>query len=601
LLNIKANSRELFNNILIKLKSQLPVMIYDRTRKRYKASIFYLDELKNICEKYGIDLYCSQGTLKYKKDFDRKFSNIRNVKNSKKFKSIFWTDNKKCQLYPDQVKAVNILFNTLGCKLGGFAIGDDMGVGKTAESLAVMCKLFENGYEQTLIVVPNRLKYQWKDEILKFTKFKEKDISVVDGNNLKCILNKIDKPDFRKPLCKKCSRCDECKNLKTNPNLLRNLQINSGIIIIINYEILDKHKKELKKEQFDIIIIDEATRIKNFNSIRTKAFFEIRKALPAHCLIFPMSGTFIENRLEEIYNPYTLINPKIFGEHYCFKNHYLLYDYYNSVIGYKNKKSLKKIIRSWMVRRTIESVWKDRPKLTEITRVCVMNEKHRKFYEDIKTAKMAELHDLELQDKLNTASIGALLMYLIQICDSTETIDPNLKLSCKIDYLKELVTEEISRKKKIVIFSFFANKVIPIIKRELNALNCGKVLSIVGGVSLDKAEIIKQKFLTKKDYRFLVCSDSMSYGANLQAAEYVINFDLLWNPATLDQRMKRVYRRGQKNNVTVINLVTENTIEDRIMEVLGSKRELFSYFIGYGSKKIVKPTLKTLLSILKAN
>ena len=143
------------------------------------------------------------------------------------------------------------------------------------------------------------------------------------------------------------------------------------------------------------------------------------------------------------------------------------------------------------------------------------------------------------------------------------------------------------------------NKMIPIIERELTGLKLGKVYTITGKTKNKEIPKIVRKLEKDKASRFLICSDAFSYGANLQFAEYVINFDLPWNPAIVEQRIRRVYRQGQKKHVTVMNLVTTGTVEDRILEVLGTKRELFAKFLGTGKIKRSKVGIKSLLKILK--
>jgi SNF2 family DNA or RNA helicase len=192
-----------------------------------------------------------------------------------------------------------------------------------------------------------------------------------------------------------------------------------------------------------------------------------------------------------------------------------------------------------------------------------------------------------------------LINYLIQICDSTETQDIKIKESIKLDTLKDMVENEIGRNKKILIFSFFGNKVVPLIKRELNGLKIGKCLTITGKTNLKKAEFRKKLFRENPNYRFLICSDTLGYGANLQCAQYVINFDLPWNPAKIAQRIARVYRRGQTQPVFVYNLVTENSIEDHILDKIGSKKALFQEMLG--GKKVKKQlSISDLLAALKA-
>jgi SNF2 family DNA or RNA helicase len=310
-----------------------------------------------------------------------------------------------------------------------------------------------------------------------------------------------------------------------------------------------------------------------------------------------MSGTFIENKIDEIFPPLSLVAPGVLGKFHNFKNNYLIFDYWGKIVGIRNEKRLKKLIKPYIIRRSIDEVWKDRPPLVENTRVCEMTPKQRKFYEDAKVGALRELENKDTEHKINVAEIGALLNYLIQICDTTETMDAEIKESGKIDVLKDIVSDEISSKHKVVLFSFFANKVIPILLRELSPF--GKCLVITGNIEAEEAERRKQRFMRCDDIRFLLCSDSMAYGANLQAARYVINFDLPWNPAKIEQRIRRVYRKGQTKSVTVTNLVTTDSVEDNILEKIGTKRKIFDSILGISTVKKKSLSLDDMLAVLR--
>jgi len=472
-----------------------------------------------------------------------------------------------------------------------------MGSGKTIIALGVICKAFENDCKRALIVCPNRLKYQWKSEVLRFTVFKDEDVSVIDlSAKVKCPLNLVEFSDLRVQPCKSCHLKNNCREMKTDSDLRWRTQLENGRIVIANYEILDRMKKLIPKRNIQIFILDEASKIKNFSAVVAKAALYIGRNLPFDSIILPMSGTFIENKIEEMYPPLVLVDKGIVGEMYNFKARYLMLDFMGNVIAARNEKKLKKHVDRWIIRRPIEEIWKDRPKLIEKTEICKMTSKQRKIYDNARDGILRELEDKQSEQKINAAQIGALINYLIQICDSTETMDSEIKESGKIDSLKEILSGEIASRYKVVIFSFFANKVIPIIEREVSQF--GRAAVITGNTNLEKAERIKKRFMRVPNLRFLICSDSMSYGSNLQIAKYVINFDLPWNPAVIDQRIRRVYRRGQKQSVMVINLVTDNSIEDNVLEKIGEKRLLFNKILGR-KKHSGKISLDTMLKILK--
>jgi SNF2 family DNA or RNA helicase len=571
----------------------MPVIIAAEKRKdQYLTFVHHIDKLRKICIESNIRLFFSEKVLEAECRYKNKINKIRAAKQNTEFSSPLWTDDEMRKVLPYQAQAIN------ACMIAKrYLVGDDMGLGKTIEVIGIICKALEEGYNRFLIICPNRLKYQWRSEILSFTKLEEEKVVVFDSNrNFVCPLKITDTLNMRNQCCKECDRNEKCRRERYDPLVRFRAQIANKLIAIVNFEIVDRFKDIIIGQRFNGIFVDEASRMKNIKAITTKAIMSIVEEMPSDRIVVPMSGTFIENRIEEIYPSLTLVHKGLLGEYHSFQNNYLVKDYWGNVVGHRNEKCLKNIIKSWIIRRSVDEVWKDRPPLIEITEVCKMTQVQRKIYLDAREGMLAELKDKTKQNKINMADIGALLMYLIQICDSTETVDPEIKESGKLEVLKEKIENDIAQRHKVLIFSFFANKMIPIIIREMEKY--GKCLSITGKVKPEKAEEIKKLFTEDKDYKFLICSDSMAYGANLQAARYVINFDLPWNPAKIDQRIRRVYRKGQKHTVTVINLVTQDTIEDLILEKLSFKRKIFETFLG--SSLGGKPTLSTedMLNIL---
>ena len=217
---------------------------------------------------------------------------------------------------------------------------------------------------------------------------------------------------------------------------------------------------------------------------------------------------------------------------------------------------------------------------------CPFEKEQDQFYAEAREGVLQDIADLQKAKSVNMANVATLIGYLLQVADTVKSIDPETTIkehSSKINVLKEMLMEEFPRKAKIVIFSRFSNKVIPYLIKELESLPKeivgGGILSIVGGVSNEAQDKIILKMRTKKYHRILVCSDAMAYGGNLQFANYIVNFDLPWNPAVLDQRIRRVYRRGQKKSVTVFNMIVPGTVEEHLYQVLAHKRKLFTTFL----------------------
>lgn len=595
-IKIKTDNKLQFIEVIDQLKT-IPVIKFTKENgeKFYESSIFHLKSIYELANKKSYEVYVTDTLSQVYSRFLKRMAAIQKAKENTSFSSSLWTDDPNFKVLDYQAKAINV-----SLRARRFLIGDDMGLGKTLVAMGTICKAFEDGYKRAIIFCPSRIKYQWKNEILKFTKILEDDISIIDlHTDLPCPLGKTDRHFARRDPCRDCEREKKCKNEKHNTTCRVKRQLNEGRIVIMNYDLIDRTKEEILDAGFDIIIFDEATRFKNWQAAVTKAVIKIGKELPQDTIILPMSGTFIENKIEEIYPPLCLVNKGILGEFYNFKNNYLICDFWGKVTGIRNEKKLKKLIDPWIIRRSIDEVWTDRPPLIEVEKVCEMTKVQRKIYEDAKAGMLKELDNKSAEDKINMAEIGALLNYLIQICDGVEAMDPLIKESGKLDTLKEIVEEEIARRHKVLIFSFFANKVIPFLEREMSEY--GKCLVITGKTNPELAEKYKQRFINSPDYKFLICSDSMSYGANLQIARYVINYDLPWNPAKIDQRIGRVYRKGQTKSVTVLNLVTTHSVEDLILEKIGFKRKIFDQFLGKSTVARNKSlSLDDMVAILRA-
>ena len=598
-LRVKSHNTELFRRMIEALK-KVPVIKFNNRLKAYITSVHWYDEIVAIANKLYIDIYCSSELKRIAKQVKHKEKAGHKAFKIDTFESELWTDDKDCVLSPYQAKAANMIY-----RHKRFLLGDDMGVGKTPTFLAAMCLAFEDGYSRALVICPDKNKYQWQQEVLKFTKIKKKEVIAIDGSKFSCILKLTKRPKLNRKPCRGCIHQKRCVLIKNNPKRIRLDQLNEARIAIANYHFLRTEFKAIKQAGYDILVLDEATgkqAIKNYGSIVSKSAIKLCDSMSSDDIILPMSGTFIENTLEDLYMPFRLINKGLIGEHYSFKNTYLKTDYFGKVYGYKNQDKMDKLIKNYMVRRTIDEAWPDRPAITILNKVCSMDNKQAEFYDKAQDAALKDLADLELQSKINTASILALIGYLERICLAPEIYEPGLKgESCKIEMLKGILEDEVRSDQKVVIFSKYAKKVIPILTREIKTLGI-TAREITGSTKSEEIEKIKKKFIKDPKLRILICSDAVAYGGNFQSAEFVMNFDMHWNPAIIDQRIRRVYRRGQTKQVKVINLVTSGTVEDRIMEVLSSKREIFDRFLGYAEDKSPvkkKVGLTSLLRILK--
>jgi len=463
-------------------------------------------------------------------------------KNIKMVKTIpYWSDEKKLQPYPFQKEGVS---HALAIKNLILAFG--LGLGKCPTSLATMCcAIKQYGFKKILIVVPSKLKQQWFNEYKKFTKGVPLTINVFDM-------------------------------FKTRPKkaILQNNrieQIKKSSILIISYGMVTKYKEHLKKESYNMMILDESSRIKN-NTKQTRAIESICKVMDINSIRMFVTGTPIENKLEDIYYTFKIIDKNIFGNKNDFENSFCILNYHGAVTGYRNIEHFKKKIEPYYIRKTSHEVWKERPNLNQTYELCEMIGRQKKVYNDSIASVLSDIRDLKRQEQINKAKIAPLISILLSVACTSKSIEPNYTgtdHSCKTEQLINIL-QQLSPDDKVLIFCRYANMVIPHLCKELAERTEYNIYKITGQDT--KNDAILNKF--KHNKSILVASDSISYGTNIQFANYLVNFDLVWNPAVYAQRIGRLYRMGQQKNVTVVNLIAQNTFDELVYDKLYNKQTL---------------------------
>lgn len=429
-------------------------------------------------------------------------------------------------------------------------LADDMGLGKTVQAIAASALLKEmRDIQHALIICPASLKHQWAREIRRFTSL---SVTVVEGN------------------------------LEARRDLYRD----SSFFKIINYELVRHDMDELLKLRPDLIILDEAQRIKNW---RAKTAMMV-KSLPSR-YAFVLTGTPLENRIDELYSIFQFLDPRILGPLWHFNDRFYELEKRESgtykVLGYKNIDELRALIKPHVLRRTRDEVLKDLPPRTDNNFFVEMTDPQWKHYGEFQE-KLAFLLAQAKKRPLTPKEQELLLMYLIKmrlICDALALHDKEIeikdseKTAPKLTEFEEILTEEIaSNGHKAVVFSQWANMLAltePIIQR----IGLGYV-KLTGAVPSAKRGALIEKFFDDPDCRVFLSTDAGGVGLNLQAASLVINLDLPWNPAVLEQRIARAHRHGQPSSVQVINLVAKDTIEERMLDTLSAKKNVFATVFG---------------------
>ena len=464
----------------------------------------------------------------------------------------------------DQVKRGRRTFDVLSTKLYPYQeqgamhlafgrramLADDMGLGKTVQAIAAAALLKEmRDIQKAVIICPASLKHQWAREIRRFTAL---PVTVVEGN------------------------LEARRALYREPSFFK----------IINYELVRFDMDELLKLRPDLIILDEAQRIKNW---RAKTAMMV-KSLPSR-YAFVLTGTPLENRIDELYSIFQFLDPRILGPLWHFNDRFYELEKTKSgsykVLGYKNIDELRALIKPYVLRRTRDEVLKDLPERVDNNFFVEMTDKQQYAYDEFKE-KLGRLIYMSKRRPLTPKERELLLMYLIKmrlICNALALHDKEIEIkdseatAPKLGELDEILSEEIaSNGHKAVIFSQWANMLEltePILKR----IGLGYV-KLTGAVPSAKRGDLIQKFFDDPDCRVFLSTDAGGVGLNLQAASLVINLDLPWNPAVLEQRIARAHRHGQKSSVQVINLIAKDTIEERMLDTLAAKKNVFATVFG---------------------
>ncbi len=424
---------------------------------------------------------------------------------------------------------------------GRAILADDMGLGKTIQGIGVAELLArEADIQRVLIVCPASLKSQWQAEIRKFS---NRSSQLVIGSGQE--------------------RAEQYRN--------------DAFFTICNYEQVNRDLQLIENIQWDLILLDEGQRIKNWES-KTSQF--IRSLRSNFALV--LSGTPLENRLDELYTVVQFVDDTRLGPAYRFFHQHRQVDDRGKPIGYKNLDKLRTALQPILLRRTRDGVAKQLPERTdEIVRIRPTAEQLAMSNDNLTAAAriaakkfLTEMDILRLQKALLLARMAANSSFLI---DKQEP-----EFSSKLERLGELLDELISDPtRKIVVFSEW-KRMLDRIELKLDTIGCDYV-RLDGSVPQKLRPAIVSKFQDDPQCRIILMTNAGSTGLNLQSANTVINVDLPWNPAVLEQRIARAHRMGQQNPVHVYKLVTEDTIEERLLETLASKQDLADAALDFTS------------------
>ncbi|MEA3445336.1 MAG: DEAD/DEAH box helicase [Bacteroidota bacterium] len=420
----------------------------------------------------------------------------------------------------------------------GAIIADEMGLGKTLQAIstAIMKKeLF--GFTRCLIICPASIKEQWKKEIEKYSN--EKAI-IISGT-----------PNQRE---------EDYKNKKF-------------YFYIANYELVVRDRIMINRTAPDFIILDEAQRIKNYQTLTANAIKSLKKK---HSLV--ITGTPIENRLTDLYSIVAFIDPEFLSPlwEFSYQHYYFDSKYKNKIMGYFDLEKLKSRLSKILIRREKAQVLDELPNISHIDVPIAMHPEQHRLHGGFARG-VAQILAKKYKTAFDWQHLMLLLTKMRMVCDSTFLIDLESNFSPKLDELQHILFEKLNIKedgKKIIIFSEWKrmNNIIAKMLRDNDIV----YTELNGSIPVNKRGKLIEEFEQNPDCKVFISTEAGGVGLNLQVADTVINFELPWNPAKKNQRIGRIDRLGQlKKKLTVINLITRNSIEISIAAGLLLKQNLF--------------------------
>ena len=437
-------------------------------------------------------------------------------------------------LRPYQQHGVAWLQHLRAHALGGF-LADDMGLGKTAQTIAhIVIEHAEGRLDRpALIVVPTSLVSNWTAELAKFAP----TLTVA-------VLHGLDRHERRNELA-------------------------GTTVVITTYTVLTRDIEAMKKLPWHLVVLDEAQIIKSPDAKVTKAVCQLDTR---HRLC--LSGTPIENNLQELWSEFAFLMPGLLGDRKGFAKRFRTPIEKNNDMT--RRVQLIRRIRPFLLRRTKVEVATDLPPKHTILRRINLAPEQRELYETIRGTLYDKVREqiAELSAAQSRIVVLDALLKLRQVCCDPRLVKlPSARLvdtSSKLDDLLAMVTEMMTEGRRILLFSQFTS-MLDLIKPRLSA--AGIRFAELRGDTRDRAEPVRM-FESGEVPLFLISLKAGGRGLNLTSADTVIHYDPWWNPAAEDQASDRAHRIGQTKSVFVYKMIAVDTVEDRIVELQRRKADL---------------------------
>jgi len=490
---------------------------------------------------------------------------LNSLKDNAKLRSVTVPESFKGTLREYQVKGLSWLHYMSSYGFGA-CLADDMGLGKTVQSIALLLH-DQNSKNASLLVCPMSIVGNWVKELQRFA------------------------PTIKVLVHHGGDRLSGKKFLE---------MVKKNDIVITTYSILQRDIATISKPEWNYMILDEAQNIKNPETKQAQA---VRQLKGAHKIA--LTGTPIENRLTELWSIMEFLNPGYLGPFKRFRNNFTVpIEKYHDM---DKAKILKKMVQPFILRRlkTDKSIIKDLPEKLEMKVYCNLTREQGTLYEAVVTDMMEKIENSEGIERRGL--VLATIMKLKQICNHpTQFLKDNSKLelrSGKLARLKEMIEEAISEGDKVLVFTQFA-EMGTLLKRYLQEQFQSEVLFLHGGTPKKQRDLIIERFQGADSYSpkiFVLSLKAGGVGLNLTAANRVFHFDRWWNPAVENQATDRTFRIGQLKNVYVYKYIVTGTIEERVDQLIESKKELAEQVIGSGEEWLTELSTGELRELFKLN
>ncbi|MEM1327599.1 MAG: SNF2-related protein [Bacteroidota bacterium] len=456
------------------------------------------------------------------------------------------------KLRPYQKKGYKWLRYLHEYELGG-CLADDMGLGKTLQAIALLAWVYKEGEtKSSLIVMPRSLLYNWQREVAKFAP--QLSTYIYHGNDR----------DFE--------------------------QARQAQLILTTYAIARNDVELLKEVPFSYLVLDESQNIKNVNALTTKAIMlldsEYRLAL---------SGTPVENNLGELYSLFRFLNPSMFGTFNNYNRRYL-----TPIQKYGDKdamRHLRKKIYPFVLRRLKKNVLKDLPDKIEQTLYVDMSAAQEKLYE-----QRRQFYQTAIKSEIATKGINNSQFFIFQalnelrqIASIPDHVSDGKVESPKREMLQQQLLDSVANGHKALVFTNYLAAVDRISQVVEEA---GIDYVSMTGATRNRQQLV-DRFQNDPNCRvFIMTLKTGGTGLNLTAADTIFIYDPWWNVAAEQQAIDRAHRIGQQNKVLAYKLITQNTIEEKIMQLQEVKKELFDNIIttdGAATKSLTEDDINFIL------